>query len=90
MNEPICKDPQFMAYSLVRCACREACRGCQYEAYAKMCDDLRINDTCVDRMMREAAVLLYPNTEETIDNLMYRDFDERRRDGETKPGSADE
>lgn len=84
MNEPICKDPQFMAYSLVRCACREACWGCIYDSYGKMCDSQRINDSCIDRMMREAAVLLCPKIEETIDNLMYKEFDERRQNGETE------
>lgn len=84
MPKRLCVDPHLMALNLMRCACREACHGCNYESYGKICEDRELNDSCIDRMMREAAMLLDPSTKPTMASLDLRDIRERREYAKTE------
>jgi len=84
MQNNLCTDPHLMALNLMRCACREACHGCVYESYGKTCENLQLDDNCIDRMMREAAAILDPSTIPTMRNLAMRDIRERSADGKTE------
>lgn len=76
-NNLICDDPKRMAKNLVRCACREVCIGCSYEEYAVWCENTGYDDTCIDRMMRECAVMLNKKQSPIIKSLRKRDIMER-------------
>lgn len=84
MPEKLCVDPHLMALNLMRCACREACHGCNYDTYGKVCEDRQLNDSCIDRMMREAALMLDPQVVKVMASLEKRDDKERREDAKTK------
>ena len=84
MPEKLCVDPHLMARNLMRCACREACHGCNYDTYGKVCEDRQLNDSCIDRMMREAALMLDPQVVKVMSSLERRDDKERREDAKTK------
>ena len=84
MPEKLCVDPHLMALNLMRCACREACHGCNYDTYGKVCEDRQLNDSCIDRMMREAALMLDPQVVKVMSSLERRDDKERREDAKTK------
>lgn len=83
-NELLCDDPKRMAKNLVRCACREVCIGCSYEEYAVWCENTGQNDTCIDKMMRECAVMLNKDQETIIMSLKRRDARERRQNAKTE------
>ena len=76
-NELLCDDPKRMAKNLVRCACREVCIGCSYEEYAVWCENTGYDDTCIDKMMRECAVMLNRQQAPIIKSLRKRDIMER-------------
>ena len=84
MPEKLCVDPHLMALNLMRCACREACHGCNYDTYGKVCEDRQLNDSCIDRMMREAALMLDPQVVKVMSSLEKRDDRERREDAKTE------
>ena len=46
--------------------------------------DRELNDSCIDRMMREAAMLLDPTTQPTMASLDLRDIRERREYAKTE------